>query len=272
MKRAFRWARGCGRSNPRFVLGASAPLRLMILAAALAILAYVVPAAAGPYVLATELDRFGPPASGKVWFTTPTPATSGNCCLRDATFANIPAATPDVTFSTSLINFSSYGFYQNTGNATQDFTIGSYLTSLGAVNPATIAYSGLTNTNLGGVASSGTPLISCANNTCTWLTFMEITGQIWLDKGDVISIAHDDGVSLTINGHLLPGFTAINAPGVVESYMWNGSTGVATLDLVYSEGHSPPAYLEFAVPEPASMSLLGAALLGLGMIRRLRRQ
>ncbi len=272
MKSTSVWAYRCAQYILWRILHATAPLRLAALAAAVAILAHAAPGWAGPYVVATELDRYGGPASAKVWFTTPTPATSGNCCLRDATFANIPAATPDVTFSTSLINFSSYGFYQNTGNASQDFTIGSYLTSLGAVNPATIAYSGLTNTNLGGVASSATPLISCANNTCAWLTFMEITGNVWLDKGDVISIAHDDGVSLKINGNLLPGFTAISAPGVVESYMWNGSTGVASLDLVYSEGHSAPAYLEFAVPEPASMSLLGAAVVGLGMIRRLRRQ
>ena len=201
------------------------------------------------------------------------PASSSNCCLRDATFENIPKAPADVSFSTSFINFSSFGTVDNSGNPTQDFTIGSFLSSLSAVPPSHQTYSSIVNPLLGGVPSSSTPLLSCGGNTCQWLSFFEITGDIFLRTGQQIAIAHDDGVSLKLLGDVQSGLTFSNAPSGVETITYSGAPGLVNFDLVYSEGHSAPGFLQLAavVPEPESITLLGAGLFCLAILR-LRRK
>jgi PEP-CTERM motif len=96
--------------------------------------------------------------------------------------------------------------------------------------------------------------------------------------GGTLSVTHDDGISLFVAGtepggtNLIPGQSA---PTTSE----NGSAMLAagTYDLWYSEGNGLPGILTtnfvptVTTPEPASMTLLGSALLGLGWLNRRRR-
>jgi hypothetical protein len=236
-------------------------------AVAIAALSLAQGALADPLLFPTALPQ---PAVGRLWITGPNSTfdcgagTGTQSCFRDATFANIPGVPPDVVFTTNLIGFSSYGNPNNSGDPFQYFTVGSFLDSLYST-PAT--YSGSANAFFGSPVTQDTPLLSCQNNTCAWLTFMELTGNMMLNPGDEVLIAHDDGVSLMLNGILQPGFNDFNAPGGTEAITYHGPAGLVSFDLVYAESHSAPAYLQLATasntllcPEPASAAILGVAL------------
>jgi hypothetical protein len=163
----------------------------------------------------------------------------------DATSANVPATTPDVTFDIpgTTINFQSGALY----------TIGEFLSSGGATITSGASHAGDTLDN----------------------TIFNITGTVTVTNGETFSAGHDDGLTFIIGSD-----TVINAPGptgfTVTTDTYTGPSGNFPFELVYGECCGAPANLEISglalvstpVPEPSSVILMSTLLLVIGFMAR----
>ena len=144
-----------------------------------------------------------------------------------------PAATPDATFRTSGMAYIG----QNT--AQHCYSIGRFLGGCGTA-VRQLAFSGLSNTYLGGAAASAGTAMSGSG----YGVIVEFTGQTNLSSGQTVSIFHDDGVAVRIDGSPLNGYsTGIGIS--LESEIFEGSSGVHRLDLLYSNASCCGAWLLF---------------------------
>lgn len=167
---------------------------------------------------------------GSIWENDVTGAS-------DATPANVPTTTPDVTFSTTTpINFASGGLY----------TIGEFLAS------------GSGSTVLTGSSQLGNTLDN---------TIFNFVGTVSVTTGQTFTAGHDDGLTLVIGG-----ITVINVPGATAfsttTETYTGPSGTFAFQLVYGECCGAPADLSISLPlqsapEPSSVFLVGTGLLAL---------
>jgi hypothetical protein len=88
-----------------------------------------------------------------------------------------------------------------------------------------------------------------------------------LAAGTILTITHDDGVSV-YQGASRIGTTTSGPTSQITETVVIGSTGATTL--YYGRQNGAPSVLNVAVPEPASIALFGAGLLGLAAVRRRR--
>ena len=152
------------------------------------------------------------------------------------------------TFTASTINFAT-----NAGTGTD--TLGGFLNSFGAASGITYA----------GGASAATSFDG---------TLMVLTGSTYLTNGETITLSHDDGVNVYLNGTALVLAGTQTVAGQAP-FTFNGATGNYNFEVIYTSNYLAPAVLQSnianvaPVPEPSTLMMLGTGLFGLaGAVRR----
>ena len=88
-----------------------------------------------------------------------------------------------------------------------------------------------------------------------------------LAAGTILTITHDDGVSVYQGANRIGTTTSGPTSEITESVK---ITAAGATTLYYGRQNGAPSVLNVAVPEPASIALFGAGLMGLAAVRRRR--
>ena len=186
-----------------------------------------------------------------------TSATSYANTISGSVYENQPAYPASLTAPTTPADatFKVTGLMFDTGENGHPYTIGGFLRSFGDLVAGSVT-----------MKSTGFSLSDTMDNT----TFQFI-GTSYFVNGETYSITHDDGVIFSIAGT-----NYINSPSPtasdVSSFIYTGTTGVQSFNLLYAEVNGKPGILETSIgatPEPSTLLMLSTGLASIGgAIRR----
>jgi hypothetical protein len=152
----------------------------------------------------------------------------------------LPQAAPDATFVTRHVSFDMSAPHattpgiNNVDNSVEGFLASSHPDRVPPVED--LAFSGLYNSAVGAVVDGDTPVQNSTPTSAscgTYGTYMTLEGTIQLANGQYIYIAHDEGVSLWIDGVRIPNFNDRGFSVALEAYIFPGLTGAHTIELIY---------------------------------------
>jgi hypothetical protein len=178
-----------------------------------------------------------PPLTGKLWIFSL--SQTQNAILP------VPSTTPDAIFTTHHIAFMGEGAEPGNRELNFNYRICTFLDSVERIPEADIKFSGLVDPILKKPVTCGVPLgngVGYSNNSGTYGTYIEFSGQVYLDNGSTNFYFADGYSSLMIDGTPV----ASTNYALIGGYAFNGQTGVHTIDLIYTENSGGEAELFFA--------------------------